>query len=51
MDGVKQALIWIGIGASPIWGALLWVLWDYRIRLRLIPDTEIDSAGDGDGKK
>jgi len=28
MDTVKQALLWIGIGAatSPIWGALLWVL-------------------------
>ena len=45
MDTVKQALLWIGIGAvtSPIWGALLWVLWQGSIRPRLIPRTEIDS--------
>jgi hypothetical protein len=45
MHGVKHALIWIGIGAvtSPIWGALLWLLWEGRIRPRLIPDSEIDS--------
>ena len=45
MDTVKQALIWIGIAAvtSPIWGALLWVLWEGRIRPRLIPGSEIDS--------
>jgi hypothetical protein len=38
-------LIWIGIGAatSPIWGAILWVLWEGRIRPRLIPGSEIDS--------
>ena len=45
MDIFKQALIWIGIAAvtSPIWGALLWVLWEGRIRPRLIPGSEIDS--------
>jgi hypothetical protein len=45
MDIFKQALIWIGIAAvtSPIWGALLWVLWQGTIRPRLIPGTEIDS--------
>jgi len=45
MDTVKQALIWIGIGAvtSPIWGALLWLLWEGGIRPRLIPRTEIDA--------
>jgi hypothetical protein len=45
MDTVKLALIWIGIGAatSPIWGALLWVLWEGTIRPRLIPGSEIDS--------
>lgn len=45
MDTVKQALIWIGIGAaaSPIWGALLWVFWQGSIRPRLIPRAEIDS--------
>ena len=36
--------MWIGIGAvtSPIWGALLWVLWEGSIRPRLIPRGEID---------
>ncbi|MFY9685745.1 MAG: hypothetical protein WAJ88_08115 [Pseudolabrys sp.] len=45
MDTVKQALIWIGIGAvtSPVWGALLWVLWEGKVRPRLIPRSEIDS--------
>ena len=45
MDTVKQALLWIGIGAatSPIWGALLWVLWQGLVRPRLIPRSEIDS--------
>ena len=45
MDTVKQALIWIGIAAatSPIWGALLWVLWQGSIRPRLIPRAEIDA--------
>ncbi len=45
MDTFKQALIWIGIGAatSPIWGALLWMLWEGQIRPRLIPATEIES--------
>src|SRR6478735_2838733 len=45
MDTLKQTLIWIGIGAatSPIWGALLWVLWQGSIRPRLIPRAEIDS--------
>jgi len=46
MDIVKQALIWIVIGAatSPIWGALLWVLWQGSIRPRLISRSEIDSV-------
>jgi len=45
MDTLKQTLIWIGIGAatSPIWGALLWVLWQGSIRPRLIFRSEIDS--------
>ena len=44
MDIVKQALIWVVIGAvtSPIWGALLWVLWQGSIRPRLMPRGEID---------
>ena len=45
MDSFKTALMWIGIGAatSPIWGALLWVLWEGRVRPRLIPRAEIES--------
>jgi len=45
MDSVKQALIWCGIGAatSPIWGTVVWVIWEGSIRPRLIPDGEIES--------
>jgi hypothetical protein len=45
MDTLKQALVWACIGAasSPIWGAVLWVLWQGRIRPRLITGAEIDS--------
>jgi len=45
MDTVKQALMLIVIGAaaSPIWGALLWVLWQGTVRPRLIPRAEIDA--------
>ena len=45
MGTVKQAVIWVGIGAaaSPIWGAILWLLWDGIVRPRLVPRTEIDA--------
>ena len=45
MDTVKQALIWIGIGAvaSPIWGPLLWVFWQGSLRPRLIARADIDA--------
>jgi hypothetical protein len=45
METLKQALIWMAIGAaaSPIWGAFLWVLWEGSIRPRLISGAEIDS--------
>ena len=45
MSAVKHALSWIVIGAatSPIWGALLWILWQGTIRPRLIPRAEIES--------
>ena len=45
MDTVKEAVIWIVIGAaaSPIWGALVWVFWQGGIRPRLIPRAEIDA--------
>jgi hypothetical protein len=45
MDIFTQALAWIVIGAatSPIWGMLLWILWQGFIRPRLIPRAEIDA--------
>ena len=45
MDTLKHALIWMCIGAasSPIWGAVLWVLWEKGVRPRLIPGAKIDS--------
>ena len=45
MDTVKEAVIWVGIGAatSPIWGAILLLLWESIIRPRLIPRAEIDA--------
>jgi hypothetical protein len=44
MDTVKQALGWIVIGAasSPMWGPLVWLLWEGGVRPRLIPRSEID---------
>ena len=45
MDTVKEVVIWVGIGAatSPIWGMILWLLWEGGIRPRLIPRAEIDA--------
>ena len=45
MSTVKQALLWIAIGAltSPIWGTLVWVLWQGTVRPRLIPRREMDA--------
>jgi hypothetical protein len=45
MDTLKQALGWIVIGAasSPMWGPLVWLLWEGGVRPRLIPCSEIDS--------
>lgn len=39
------ALKWlvIALAAFPIWGALLWVIWDVRIRPHLIPKAEIEA--------
>jgi hypothetical protein len=36
-------LIAIGAATSPIWGTVLWVLWQGLIRPRLIPRAEIDA--------
>lgn len=45
MNMLKQVLSWVAIGVatSPIWGALLWELWEGGIRPRLIPASEIDT--------
>ena len=45
MNTFQQSLAWLGIGAvtSPIWGALLWALWEGAVRPFLIPGAEIDS--------
>jgi hypothetical protein len=45
MGAPKDVLFWVVIGAAtaPIWGALLWELWEGGIRPRLVPASEIDS--------
>jgi len=45
MDALRQALAWTGVGlaTAPIWGALVWELWQAGIRPRLIPNAEIDA--------
>lgn len=45
MGIAKLALIGIAVGAasSPIWGTLVWVLWQGFVRPRLIPRREIDA--------
>lgn len=39
------ALKWlvIALAASPVWGSLLWVIWDLDIRPRLIPKAAIEA--------
>ncbi|WP_407049207.1 hypothetical protein [Methyloraptor flagellatus] len=39
------ALKWlvIALAAFPIWGSLLWVIWDLDIRPRLIPKAAIEA--------
>ena len=45
MDALKKVIFWVAIGAAtaPIWGALLWELWEGSVRPRLIPRAEIDA--------
>lgn len=33
----------IAVAVFPIWGSLLWVIWDVSIRPRLIPKAEIEA--------
>jgi hypothetical protein len=46
MDTLKQAVIWIALAAclAPIWGTLLWELWEGAVRPRLIRRDIIDRA-------
>lgn len=39
---VVKAATWI-VGLSPIWGALVWVIWEGEISPRFIPDDEISA--------
>ena len=45
MGTLKDVLFWLAIGAAtaPIWGALLWELWEGGVQPRLVPRAEIDS--------
>jgi hypothetical protein len=45
MDAVKQAAGWIVLAAAlaPIWGTLLWEIWDGVIRPRRIARDRIDA--------
>ena len=44
VDTFKQMILWFIIGAAsaPIWGSLLYVLWQGVVRPRLIPAKEIE---------
>lgn len=46
METLKQAMVWIVLAAcgAPIWGTLLWELWDGAVRPRLIRRDIIDRA-------
>jgi hypothetical protein len=46
MDTLKQAMVWIVLAAcsAPIWGTLLWEVWDGAVRPRLIRRDIIDRA-------
>lgn len=45
MGTLKEVVFWIAIGAAtaPIWGALLWELWEGAIRPRFVARAEIDA--------
>jgi len=44
MAGYKEILTWaaVGVGAAPIWGAGLWVMWRGVVRPYLVPRGEIE---------
>jgi hypothetical protein len=47
VDTLKQGIVWIALAAclAPVWGTLLWELWDGAVRPRLIRRDIIDRAG------
>ena len=46
MTTLKQAVVWMALAAclAPIWGTLLWELWEGAVRPRLIRRDIIDRA-------
>jgi hypothetical protein len=40
----KSMIIWLvlGVASAPIWGALLWTLWQGFVRPRMIPRAEVE---------
>jgi hypothetical protein len=46
VETLKQAIVWIVLAAcsAPIWGTLLWELWEGAVRPRLIRRDIIDRA-------
>jgi len=42
LDGIA---FWLAIAAAlfPIWGALIWEIWEGIVRPRRLPQTEIDA--------
>jgi hypothetical protein len=38
--------IWVVIALSPIWGALVWMVWAGLIRPRMVPEQEIRRLAD-----
>ena len=46
METLKQVIVWIVLAAcgAPIWGTLLWEVWDGGVRPRLIRRDIIDRA-------
>ncbi len=49
MDTFKEVIVWLALAAAsaPIWGALLWTLWEGVIRPRLILAEQIDELAAG----
>jgi hypothetical protein len=46
MGTLKQVAFWIvfAVGLAPVWGTLLWELWDGSVRPRLVPSDFIERA-------